>query len=509
MKPSGLIKLSLVFMLLTAVHTTEAQKRNSKKGPGGTGGGDEFTLDFLSTTEEALALLLQTPHPHQSKIDAAAFREAVKAPRIESVDKVFESCDNSQKGREVTFCYNKNLDFWQISRTRYPLNMSSVAKIKGVAHEVLRKLGLEGDDYEITRHIIPESVLQIPTATTQLSEKAEAIPATLVKNYLSAPTPSSSPHSAYSSLAESLRGAALKRQQYGEAILKQFDAMVEKWLKEKMARSRNGVIEIDLGPTNSRYGFAGQDLWYGVSNHYAENWSSYQSAYTRALNTSLQATGLGVISIGSRTSERTYKDASPSTGAQTGYAGTTSFAFIGKTPGAEVKIANYAFKVLSFADGIEAMGKMYTAALKDLENEYLAELTKGGVSADSNEYFKRLNDLYRSAQLEFKVTMFQDATSEQEFLKDLEQIVAKAQALDEKTRLQNNNLKAEFSGGAHTILLRQWTCRYVNVTNPDPATYHNRRKALAVAQQNCINAAEKSNLNLQLCSYENAICSRD
>jgi hypothetical protein len=124
----------------------------ARAGKGGetSGGGDEYVADFIQTAAREVYPILKD----QKMVMAGSFLKAADATRAVSQERVFESCDESNQGREVAVCYNSQKDMFYISRTRYPLNeKTSVAKRALTAHEIFRRMKIEGDQYEISSRI--------------------------------------------------------------------------------------------------------------------------------------------------------------------------------------------------------------------------------------------------------------------------------------------------------------------------------------------------------------------
>jgi len=124
-------------------------------GPGGTGGGDEYVLDFISVGyQEVYPWLVKNGSRLSPAVDAKVFLQQLSQYNIFSKDKVFEKCDGTQTGKEFQACYNKSTGKIMISRSLWPIKeLNSPTKRGTVAHEVFRRMGIEGDKYEVTRQI--------------------------------------------------------------------------------------------------------------------------------------------------------------------------------------------------------------------------------------------------------------------------------------------------------------------------------------------------------------------
>ncbi len=139
----------LIFLIVTLLTT------GNVFAGGETGGGDLFILDFTQTAREEIYPWIKE-HGSQltPPVNAESFLEAISPKDMISMDHVYESCDGSNSGREVDACYNEITKQTVISRTRYPIRMpTSPAKSALVAHEIFRKLKLEGDDYNVSRQM--------------------------------------------------------------------------------------------------------------------------------------------------------------------------------------------------------------------------------------------------------------------------------------------------------------------------------------------------------------------
>lgn len=129
-------------------------------GVGNTGGGDEFTYDFLFTANQIIYPWLKSNgHKLNPKVDAEAFLKALDPKSLVSVQEVYESCDEKKSGRPVSACYNARTGQILLSRDRYITDNFSPSKIGLVSHEIFRKMGIEGDNYEVTKQI---AIAKIP-----------------------------------------------------------------------------------------------------------------------------------------------------------------------------------------------------------------------------------------------------------------------------------------------------------------------------------------------------------
>jgi hypothetical protein len=132
------------------------QKKLQQAGGVSTGGGDEYVVDFIQTAQNEV---YPWAKENQDLINAEKLLVAINPDRIASVDRVFESCNfengvaipQNKNDQERQACYNQHDDFIYLSRAKYPLNVkNSPSKMSIVAHELLRRLKLEGNEYLIT-----------------------------------------------------------------------------------------------------------------------------------------------------------------------------------------------------------------------------------------------------------------------------------------------------------------------------------------------------------------------
>ncbi len=141
----------LLFALALSLNTVCAY------ADGGTssGGGDAYTLDFIQTATQIIyPWLSQNGSKLTPSVNANDFLLAINPAQIASLEHVFESCDGSATGREVQACFNEKTGKTYLNRSSYTLgNQNAPAKVGLVAHEVFRKLKIEGDQYEVTQQM--------------------------------------------------------------------------------------------------------------------------------------------------------------------------------------------------------------------------------------------------------------------------------------------------------------------------------------------------------------------
>jgi hypothetical protein len=146
-------------LLVISILVTLPKNVNAMTGGQDGGGGDSYVQDFIHVAEfEVLPWIEKKGNQLYPSVSAQAFRMAVSdlivGRTIWSEDIVFETCDGSQRGRVVDACYNYTKNELMISRTRYPLAINNSAiKRKLVAHEIFRKMKLEGDDYALSNQM--------------------------------------------------------------------------------------------------------------------------------------------------------------------------------------------------------------------------------------------------------------------------------------------------------------------------------------------------------------------
>lgn len=129
---------------------------NAHASKGG-GGGDSYTLDFISIAQRQLfPWLAKNGGQLKPSVDAVKFIAALDFKKIVSVDHASESCDGTNRGREVEACFDNVSGNIYLSRARYLIAApeSDKAKIALVAHEIFRKMGIEGDDYGVSTQML-------------------------------------------------------------------------------------------------------------------------------------------------------------------------------------------------------------------------------------------------------------------------------------------------------------------------------------------------------------------
>ena len=145
-------------------------------GPGTSGGGDNYTLDFVRTaTQSVFPWLAENGSRLSPSVDASDFLMSISPKDIASLDRVFESCDGTQTGREVAACYNAKTGKTFLSRRLYPVNSNAPSKIGLVAHEVFRKMGIESDGYEITKQMsIARDGIIVKATSVEVADRCHA-----------------------------------------------------------------------------------------------------------------------------------------------------------------------------------------------------------------------------------------------------------------------------------------------------------------------------------------------
>ncbi|MCM2277407.1 MAG: hypothetical protein NDJ89_04970 [Oligoflexia bacterium] len=133
---------------LTALNALTAPPVRAAGGES-SGGGDQYVHDFVQTVTNEIYPLLKNQKTLGRDVKAEDVLRAADPRRMLSEERVYESCDGSGAGREVEACYNAQTDLFHISRSMYPLHRAnSPAKRALIAHELFRRMGLEGDGYE-------------------------------------------------------------------------------------------------------------------------------------------------------------------------------------------------------------------------------------------------------------------------------------------------------------------------------------------------------------------------
>jgi len=132
----------------------------ARMGGGDPGGGDQYTLDFINTAQNEIYPWLKKHGTELNPpINAEEFLKFVNPKKIVSQPAVFESCNKSGKpesenDRSVSACYSATTGMTRINQSTYPLDVvASPMKRNFIMHEVFRKMGIEGDDYKVTKRI--------------------------------------------------------------------------------------------------------------------------------------------------------------------------------------------------------------------------------------------------------------------------------------------------------------------------------------------------------------------
>lgn len=166
-KRKSILSRSLNLLVLLALAALPKVVSANTGGQDG-GGGDSYVQDFIKVAEFEVLPWIET-HGNEvyPSVDAKAFKAAVEnlvaGKTIWSEEVVYETCDGSQSGRIVDACYNYDKNDLIISRTRYPLAINNSAiKRRIVAHEIFRKMKLEGDDYYLSNQLRFGDILPNP-----------------------------------------------------------------------------------------------------------------------------------------------------------------------------------------------------------------------------------------------------------------------------------------------------------------------------------------------------------
>ena len=148
------------------------------------GGGDSYVVRFMITMSSEVYPWFKLHQANVEKIIPSEFFvpedlfKAADPTRMVSQDKVFESCRDSKQGaisdrdREVEFCYDAEADYFRLSRTFRSQPGQPNPSFRGlVLHELLRRLGLEGDQYEISKQLLMDG---LDMTTVNLNKKMAA-----------------------------------------------------------------------------------------------------------------------------------------------------------------------------------------------------------------------------------------------------------------------------------------------------------------------------------------------
>ncbi len=153
-KPIGVFMFLRSNLSLTVATLILSSASLAHAGSGTSGGGDRYVGDFLETVKLDLYPLIKKSQSKYQGLVAEELLAAADPSRMVSEERVFESCDGSRKGREVEVCYSSAEDMFHISRAMYPIDRkNSPSKRRLLAHELARRLRLEGDDYLLTSRV--------------------------------------------------------------------------------------------------------------------------------------------------------------------------------------------------------------------------------------------------------------------------------------------------------------------------------------------------------------------
>lgn len=431
MMSKRLFKTTAVLTLLTAVQPFMAQAE--KMGPGGTGGGDEFVADFVALAKADVLQMIVSSNVLPTDEQKTQYLTAVDPKKISSVDEVYESCNGSKDGRQVSICYNKGFDHFFISRTRYPLKNNSDAKMRLIAHEVFRRMNLEGDNYELSQRLVAREVISLATTENTMNVPSQKLPADIalmLKTSLNYSTQKSV--AAYDQLADAMRQSAMDQFNLATQTQAAVQQMISEWIKSKQQSasgySGDGVIRVNLNRSeeSAETGYSympGDASWMAYSQRYRSyrsehNADSYNQALVTALSAALNAQGFAVLSVGTidSKSESATRDGS---GISNYNRTTQSFAFIGPKANAQVEIAGRTFQQMTMAEGLSAMGRIYSLALQQLEADLREELSQRGYTENTASYFTELTKLMARANLGMSVTLFKDKASAEKFVQSL------------------------------------------------------------------------------------------
>ena len=136
-------------------------------GVGGPGGGDVYVIDFVRiASQEVHPWLVDYGNTLQPPVDPTAFIMALNSKEIVSVANLYESClfkdgenglqaihpigktDSTDPARAA--CYNPGTGLTYLSRSMYPLNSDTSSKRALITHEILRRMRLNDDQYQIS-----------------------------------------------------------------------------------------------------------------------------------------------------------------------------------------------------------------------------------------------------------------------------------------------------------------------------------------------------------------------
>lgn len=125
-------------------------------GIGSSGGGDSVVQDFIVSAYAAHTLLTEIKDRIVPAVDLAGFKSAIVADHIVSTDdKIMNN------GVEVTAYYNHVTDKISVNRSRWREINKAPEKQRLAAHEILRRIGVNDDNYQVSSLLPDKDVLVI------------------------------------------------------------------------------------------------------------------------------------------------------------------------------------------------------------------------------------------------------------------------------------------------------------------------------------------------------------
>lgn len=144
-------------------------------GIGSTGGGDAVVQDFVVSAYGAHKLLQDMGGRITPSVDLAKFKSTIAADHIEATDTKLMI-----KGAEVTAFYDQATDKISVNRSRWREINKAPEKQRLAAHEIFRRMGLNDDDYQISKQLPDKDVIVIKLKIAHQSPKPKVYDSVVV-----------------------------------------------------------------------------------------------------------------------------------------------------------------------------------------------------------------------------------------------------------------------------------------------------------------------------------------
>ena len=136
-----------LFNLLFAIFLPIAAFAN---GPVTSGGGNAVKLDFLASADTALLAIEKQKDHFGSKVDSKRFRGAITADRVVITEEVL-----MDRGQKVDAYYDQRTDIIKVNQKGWQSIPSQLEKMRLAAHEIFRRMGIDDDQYQLSKLLSP------------------------------------------------------------------------------------------------------------------------------------------------------------------------------------------------------------------------------------------------------------------------------------------------------------------------------------------------------------------